>query len=74
MSYVKRVIKCDTEDAFIGDCENCGRHGDVRRIEAIGHMGESRGYYDICFECIGPRVQFKAADGRRMWAPLPKGE
>ena len=66
--------KTDLDEAFTGTCENCRKENvKVRRIEAKGMFGETRGYYNICFECIGPQITFKSR-GRTFTAPMRKRE
>lgn len=58
----------------IGTCENCHKENvKIRRIEAFSMFARasresSRGFYNICFECFGPRVKFRSR-GRIFYAP-----
>lgn len=45
------------ESYFIGKCDNCHEENKkIRRVEAMGMFKEPRGFYNICFDCMGPRV------------------
>jgi len=64
-------MKSDLDEAFFGKCDNCGRENvKVRRIEAIGMFNESRGFFDICFECQRPEIFWTTKDGRNMRTPM----
>ena len=70
----KKKIRTRQGDRYetysIGTCENCNREGvKVRKVEAFDtfHKG-SRGFYNICFSCIGPRVFWKKG-GRTIESP-----
>ena len=60
------------ESYFIGLCDNCGQdHVKIRRIEAIGVFKESRGFYNICFGCFKPRVEWSDKHGT-FYSPTDK--
>ena len=65
-----RVRQSDEYETYqIGTCENCGRDNvKVRRVESFGMAKESRGFYNLCFDCVGPKVFWKKG-GRRMESP-----
>ena len=52
------------ESFTVGTCENCKReHVKIRPIEAMGMFKEPRGWYQICFDCFGPRVKWSDKTG-----------
>lgn len=65
-------MKDQIENGYLGTCENCNKENVmVRKIEGYGAFGsDMRGYYNICFECFKPRVNFKGSDGRIYTAPI----
>ena len=64
-------MKTDLDEAFSGTCAQCGRENvKVRRIEAKGLFGESRGFFDICFNCMRPVIYVKARGGRIVKSPM----
>ena len=70
MGEKKKKIKTRQGDKYetynIGTCENCLKENvRVRKIEAFSMFARasrdsSRGFYNICFECFGPRVTFRS--------------
>ena len=53
--------RTDLEDAQNGICENCERETKVRRVEAYSMFAmasreSSRGFYNLCYKCFGPRI------------------
>ena len=65
-------MKTDLDKAFIGKCDNCKKENvKVRRVEAKGMFRESRGYFNICFECVKPVVYTKV---RGKWVESPMDE
>jgi hypothetical protein len=61
----------DWNERYKGTCENCHKEQiDVRKVKAIGHAGESRGYYDVCFQCIKPVIRFYSPRMKR-WMEAP---
>lgn len=65
------VIQDERADqATIDKCEECERTGvKGRRIEVFGAFQESRGFYNICFDCMKPRIIWKK-DGRIITTPI----
>ena len=58
------IVDDDRDHAFIGTCRNCGRSGvKCRTVRAVGFDQETRGYFDICFNCFGPQITWRT-DGR----------
>lgn len=58
------VLDDDRNHASPGTCENCGRSDVlVRPVQAVGWMGEPRGYHRICFECFAPRITWAKREG-----------
>ena len=61
----KKKIRTRQGDRYetysIGTCENCGREDvKIRKVEAKSWLSKaSRGFYNICFDCVGPRVFWK---------------
>ena len=60
----KKKIRARQGDKYetyqMGTCENCKRENvKIRKVEAFGFARESRGFYDICFDCMAPRVFWK---------------
>jgi len=69
----KSHVKTDLDEAFIGTCENCHKENTkVRRIHSAGDSfgGASRGYFNICYKCIKPKITFRGRDGRTYEAPM----
>ena len=57
------VLYDEREHIFKGVCENCKKQKDnVRKYEAFGIFQEPRGFYDICFDCVGPTVRWTNLD------------
>ena len=64
----KKKIRTRRGDEYetyqIGTCENCLKESvRVRKIQAFSTFvsaspESSRGWYNLCFECFGPRVKF----------------
>jgi len=84
MSEKKKKTRTRQGDKYetyqIGTCENCEREGvKIRRVEATSWLSRaSRGWHNICFDCIGPRVFWKKG-GRTIESPTniiraPDGE
>lgn len=54
------IIDDDRKHAQLGHCANCDRDDIlVRPVEAIGHHGQSRGWYKACFDCFKPRITWR---------------
>ena len=69
--FKSRPRKGDKYESYsLGICENCKRENvKIRRVHAISWMSKaSRGWYKICFDCIGPRVFWKKG-GRTIESP-----
>jgi hypothetical protein len=66
------VKKEDPTTAPLVECENCGKTRAGRRVQVVGHVRESRGWYRFCFECWGPRVWWRRrGNDRKLWeSPL----
>ncbi len=69
------VLYDEREHVQIGKCENCGKENvRGRRKEAHGMFNESRGFYFFCFDCIGPEITWRHADGRTIVTTVKFGE
>jgi hypothetical protein len=58
--------------SFSLPCKNCGIVKPTRSVEVMSALmgGASRGFYNFCFDCVGPTITFRATNGRIMETPL----
>lgn len=62
------IIKVEVpEDNGVGVCENCHANKPVRPVEAVGWAKESRGWFNLCFDCFGPQVWWRERTGSQVW-------
>jgi len=68
---IKGVWQGDKFESYnIGTCKNCLRDNvKIRRVRAISWLSKAnRGWYNICFDCVGPKVFWKKG-GRTIESP-----
>lgn len=66
---LRKNDKLDLEQGQKGICENCKKETWIRRVEAVGHGGQKRGWYKMCYKCYGPQILWR--QGRtKMSSPL----
>jgi len=60
------------ENNGVGICENCHTKKPVRKVEAFGAMRESRGWFNLCFDCFAPQMWWHEREGGVVWmSPAP---
>ena len=66
-----QIIKVEIPaECGAGVCENCKKTKSVRPVESFGHTRESRGWFNLCFDCFGPQIFWRENDkGRTMMSP-----